>query len=242
MRGIFYIAAALLCLGASPMKPAKVERRSEALEFTYAWPAEAAAIPKLNARFRSEMTRAYRQALALARENEKMYRSEGRRDIHDYYSKVWTSAGQSSRLLSLQAELGTFTGGAHPNTSYEALLWDRAGGKPVAVSQLFARSGDFAAISRPAYCKALDRERLKRRQGEKLGLAEFDACPKFSQLAVVIADRDRNGRFDRIDFIASPYAAGPYAEGEYVVPLPVTGKLIRALRTEFRASFEIQRQ
>ena len=43
-------------------------------------------------------------------------------------------------------------------------------------------------------------------------------------------------------FVASPYVAGPYVEGEYEVELPVTARLIEALRPEYRESFEAQRQ
>ncbi len=80
-----------------------------------------------------------------------------------------------------------------------------------------------------------------RRQGEKLG-GEFDQCPKFGDVAIAHVDKNRNGRFDTIDFVASPYTAGPYAEGEYEVTLPVTSELIRGIRPEFRDSFERQRQ
>jgi hypothetical protein len=95
--------------------------------------------------------------------------------------------------------------------------------------------------SHAPYCKRLDAERAKRRQGEKLG-GEFDQCPKYSELSVYPADKNRNGRFDRITFVASPYVAGPYVEGEYEISLPVSSALIAAMKPEYRASFEVQRQ
>jgi len=61
-------------------------------------------------------------------------------------------------------------------------------------------------------------------------------------LAIAPLDRNRNGRFDTIAFVASPYVAGPYVEGEYEISLPVTSHLIRGIRPEFRDSFERQRQ
>ena len=242
MKRLFLFAAPLLCLAASPAKPVKIQRDSKALEFTYAWSTEAAAIPSLNARFRSELAKAYMEALATARQNQKTYRSEGRGDIHDYYSKVWTTAGQTARLLSLQTEFSTFTGGAHPNTSYDALIWDRARRKVTGIDALFGSTAAFSRSTRSAYCKALDRERLDRRRGEKLDLPEFEACPKFSELAIAPTDHNRNGRFDALEFVASPYVAGPYAEGAYKISLPVTKALVDALRPEYRPSFEVQRQ
>jgi hypothetical protein len=99
----------------------------------------------------------------------------------------------------------------------------------------------LAALTRPGYCRALDAERRKRRQGERLG-GDFDECPKYGDLAIAPVDKNRNGRFDTIQFVASPYTAGPYAEGEYSIALPVTSQLIAAIKPEYRSSFERQRQ
>jgi hypothetical protein len=232
----------LLCTAAFAAKPVKIVRNSSALEFSYEWPAEAEAIKMLEARFRTEMRKAYLEALANGREDQKIYREQKRDGIADYYSMKWTSAGETARLLSLENELGTFTGGAHPNTSYGALLWDRGLNRETSMDSLVNGRGAFEASTRGGYCKALDRERLQRREGEKPDLDEFNACPKYSELAIAPVDRDRNGRFDRIDFVASPYTAGPYAEGEYRISLPVSARLVRALKPQFRASFEVHRQ
>jgi hypothetical protein len=107
---------------------------------------------------------------------------------------------------------------------------------------LFLRKGAFAALTRARYCAALNAERSKRREGEKLDLPDFNACPKYGDLAIALLDKDKNGRFDTIDFVASPYTAGPYAEGEYEIPLPVTSQLIAGIKPEYRNSFERQRQ
>lgn len=242
MRRGTLIIAALLCTAATAARPVKIVRNSKALEFTYSWPAEAAAIPALDKRFRTEMAKAYREALATARDDQKAYREERRTGMHDYYSMDWTTAGESGRLLSLEGEFSTFTGGAHPNTSYDALLWDRMLGRPVGTAALFATPAAFAALTRASYCKGLDRERLKRREGEKLDLPEFNACPNYADLAIAPVDANRNGRFDSFAFVASPYVAGPYAEGEYEIAVPVTAKLLASLRPQYRSSFEAQRQ
>jgi hypothetical protein len=232
-----FIVAASVAAGA----PVKVQRDSKALEFSYEWSAEAAAIPALDKRFRTDLAKAYKEAVANAREDQKLAREQKRDFNPEYYSRVWSTAGQSSRLLSLQSELGTFTGGAHPNTSYDALLWDRRLGKAIAMGALLTGRGNLAALTGTAYCKALDAERKKRREGEKLG-GEFDQCPKFTDLAIAPIDKNKDGRFDAIDFVASPYVAGPYVEGEYELELPVTSRLIAALKPEYRSSFEVQRQ
>jgi hypothetical protein len=78
--------------------------------------------------------------------------------------------------------------------------------------------------------------------GEKLDLPDFNTCPKYGELAIALVDKNGNGRFESIDFVASPYTAGPYVEGEYEIALPVTSQLIAAVRPDYRNSFERQRQ
>ena len=239
-RGIL-LAAMLLLAGNAEAQPVKIERNSAALEFTYAWPREAAAVPALSRQFHAEAQRAYRQALAIAAGDQKLAKQQKRDYNPEFYSKQWTTAGQSQRLLSLQYELGSYTGGAHPNTSYGAMLWDRRAGKPINVTDLFLRSNAFSALTRARYCAALDAERDKRRQGEKLE-GEFAECPKYRDLAIAPLDKNKDGRFDTIDFVASPYTAGPYVEGEYAISLPVTSQLIAAIKPEYRSAFARQRQ
>lgn len=241
MRGLI-LGAAFLSAANAHANAVKVERNSAALEFSYSYPAEAAAIPALNRRFQADLATQYRKASKLGLEDLKIYKEQKRGGISDFFSMEWTTAGQTPRLLSLQNQLSTFTGGAHPNTSYGALLWDRRLGREIKMETLFLRSGAFAALTRSRYCAALDAERKKRREGEKLDLPDFKACPKYSELAITAVDKDRNNRFDSIAFVASPYTAGPYAEGEYEVSLPVTSQLIAAIKPDYRSSFERQRQ
>jgi hypothetical protein len=242
MKSAIALLTVAAAVSAAAPAPVKIERDSKALQFTYSWPAEAAAIPALDKQFRADAAKAYKEAIATAVENQKIYREQKRDGAQDFYSMEWATAGQTIRLLSLQNQLSTFTGGAHPNTGYDALLWDRRAKKKIELSALLTGRGNLAAVTRPAYCKALDAERNKRREGEKLDLPDFNACPKYSELAIAPVDKNNNGKFDTIDYVASPYTAGPYAEGEYEIDLPVTARLLGALKPEYRGSFEVQRQ
>lgn len=238
MKRELCLIAALLCVAAAPVK---IQRNSMALEFSYEWPAEAAAIPALQRRLRAQMEKDFRQARNDASEDQAASR-QNHFDFHqNSFSLKWTSAGQSPRLLSLQSETDSYAGGAHPNSSYGALLWDRRAERPITVPALFASSAAFAALTRASFCSSLTAERLKRRSGEKLG-GEFDSCPQYADLAIAPLDRNANGRFDAIGFVASPYVAGPYVEGEYEIIVPVTTKVIAALKAPYRSSFEAQRQ
>jgi hypothetical protein len=226
---------------AKAARPVSVEENGEALDFAYAWPAEAAAIPALDRRFREDMAKAKTEALGNARADMAMAKQDGREFHAHEFSRNWSRAGQSARLLSLASKTDFFTGGAHPNHGVDSLLWDRSAGREIGTADLFEPPTRFAELVSFRFCQALDAERARRRGGEQLE-GEFAACPSLSDLAIVPTDGDGNGRFEAIRLVAAPYVAGPYAEGEYDVPLSVTAELIAAMKPEFRQSFELQRQ
>jgi len=239
-RGFALIASALALIAASAGTH-KVVRNTPTLDFTFEWPSEAVAIPALDQRLYNEAKRALAEAQRNAAEDQKLAREQKRIFNQHDFSMTWTTAGQSPRLLSLASQLGSFEGGAHPNSNYGSLLWDRKLNREIGIDALFSNAGGLAGATRAQYCKALDVERSKRRGGQKLD-GPFSDCPKYSELALAPVDKNRNGRFERIAFVASPYVAGPYVEGEYEISLPVTGRLIAALKPEYSASFEAQRQ
>ena len=76
MRRTATIIAALLCIAAADSRAVKIERNSAVLEFTYEWPAEAAAIPALDRKFQAEAAAVYRRSLSLAREDHKIYQQQ----------------------------------------------------------------------------------------------------------------------------------------------------------------------
>ena len=237
-RGLALLSIALIAAAAGPHK---VVRKSAALDFSYEWSADAAAIPSLDQRLYKQAKAALSDAQANALDDQQAAKQQKRPFNGHEYSMAWNTAGETPRLLSLTSNLGSFEGGAHPNSNFGSLLWDRKLNRAIGIGALFATATQFPAVTRPSYCKKLDAERAKRREGEKLG-GSFDQCPKYSELAIFPADKNGNGRFDRITFVASPYIAGPYVEGEYEITLPVTSAIIAALKPEYRASFETQRQ
>lgn len=240
MKRGFVVLASLVLTGAAPASH-KVVRNTSILEFTYVWPAAAVAISALDLRLYIQAKADLAKAQKYALDDQKLAAREKRDFNPHYYSMMWSTAGESPRLLSLEGVFEGFTGGAHPEHGNEALLWDRRLNRTIDVGALFVKSSAFAALTRGSYCKALDADRRQRREGEKLG-GDFDQCPKFSELKIAPFDNNGNGRFDRIHFVAMPYIAGSYAEGAYETPLPVTAQLIAALRPEYRSSFEAYRQ
>jgi hypothetical protein len=218
-------------------KPFAFDDENELIEFHYGWSAEAAAVPELVKRFESDLQTVKSKLLKGAKEDKALRDKEGF-DFNPYMSSTnYETAGQSKKLLSLRADIGDFTGGAHGNHGTKGLLWDRTGANEIQVASLFAESSNMDRLLTQRWCDALNAEREKRR-GEPVGNGTFDDCPGLDQLAVIPSDRNRNGRFDTILIVASPYVAGPYAEGEYEVGLSVTPDLLAALKGEYRGDFE----
>lgn len=227
--------------GGASAKPFKSELKNADADFSYSWSSEVAAVPALVKRFTADLLKQKAAALSGGKEFNAERKKMGDDPVGYMHSTGIETAGQSARLLSLEIATASYTGGAHGNYGYGSLLWDRRLNREIAFDDLFIRKGALTQLARAPYCKALDGERLKRRQGEKLD-GEFSECPKFADLAIAPVDKEHDGRFERISFVAAPYTAGPFSEGEYLLELPVTRQLMAAIKPVYRPSFEPQRQ
>ncbi|MFL0672482.1 MAG: PdaC/SigV domain-containing protein [Erythrobacter sp.] len=207
-------------------------------EFAYNWPAQVSAIPQLAARFSSERD----AALAEQREDfENAIREFGGQDcigcINRAYAKEWAVVTDLPRFLSLSASTYMFTGGAHPNGTYDALMWDREAGKPLTGEDLFTSQAALQKVLGPRWCAGLRKERSKRLE-QDYGEDETFPCPPIKELVVLPGSASKQA-FDRIGLLAAPYVAGSYAEGSYEVTVPVTPAVIAAVKPEYRAYFAV---
>ena len=230
----------LLLAFAASAGPVTIEQKNDLLDFSYSWSAEAAAVPALDRRFRADAASDRGKATRAAEEDRTARRKTGG-DWHEHYlASSWQTAGQSPRLLSLEAETGAYTGGAHPVSGTTSLLWDRRLGREVTLDALLQRNGWWNGAVRQPFCLLLDRERTQRRQAPVKRSDFFGNCPEVQELTLTLEDQNRNGRFDHVRITADQYVAGPYAEGPYVISLPITATMITRLKPEYRSSFEAQ--
>lgn len=219
-------------------KPFTLEEENELVDFSFGWSAEAAAVPELVDRFRARMARVRAQLIAGAKA-DKAEREKSGFEFHQYQSSTdYSTAGQSGRLLSLEANVSEFTGGAHPNHGTIALLWDRQAKREVKFADLFVDPRNRDRLLTQRWCDALNKEREEKRGAPVGGEGLFDDCPSLDQIAIVPIDGDDDGLFDKLALIAGPYVAGPYVEGDYEIELNVTNELKSALKSEYRDSFE----
>jgi hypothetical protein len=222
---------------AAPTKERLVEENSDLVQFTYGWPAEAAAIPKLVKRFEAEMAKQRAEAVAMAKEDKAGRTAENPFNGH-YFSKVWKTYGNGRRLLSLGAAVETFTGGAHGNMNFDAVLWDKEASERLRPAQLFSDAARALELMSRVFCERLDRERAERR-GEELPLQGTDwmvECPPLAEQVIVPLDRD-DRVFESLLVLVPPYTAGPYAEGSYEVEIELTDEMRRLIKPNYAGDF-----
>lgn len=233
-------AAGAKPLAAALVKPFAYELKNDLADFEYSWSAEAAAVPQLVERFRAEMEKTKADLIDGAEEDRANRQKEGFEFNPFSSTTAYTTAGQSGRLLSLTVESWEYTGGAHGNGGTSGLLWDRTAKKEIQPGDLFAAPANRDRLLTQRWCDGLNKAREEKRGEPVGGAGMFDDCPALDDIAIIPTDKDKNGRFDTLALVASPYVAGPYVEGSYEIALAATPDLLAGLRVEYRPSFEAQ--
>jgi hypothetical protein len=231
------VAASARASAAASAAGVKIEESTDLYEFDYSYPAAAAAIPALKRRLDADMAAKKAELIEQAREGRDGAVDTGF-DFHPYGSGTqWQVVTDLPGWLSLSASVYAFTGGAHPNSWPDALLWDRAAGQAQEAADLFTSPQALSRAIRAPFCDALDEERSERR-GEKVvrSAAMFSECIDPLDQTIILGSSNRR-TFDRIGVLVAPYNAGPYAEGSYEVTLPVTQAVLAAVRPEYRGAF-----
>jgi hypothetical protein len=214
------------------------EQDDAAREFAYKWPAQASAIPALTAYLTDERDRALAEQKADWETALAEFAGEDCVACKNLsFSKEWKVVADLPRFLSLSAEIYLYTGGAHGNSGFDSLLWDREAGGALDVVSLFRSQAALQDALGDAWCKALKAEKTAR-IGEEYVDDGFFPCPPIKDLTLLVGSSDKQ-KFNRIGLIAAPYVAGAYAEGPYEVTLPVTQAVLDAVKPEFTAAFAL---
>jgi hypothetical protein len=119
----------------------------------------------------------------------------------------------------------TNTGGAHPNSDVNTILWDATANKRISIRPFFTETGDGGPTMKAmvkAVLMSLTSEKKKRDAGETATNDWFKSVePKLLKIgAVTLAPSTVAGKSSGLTFHYPPYAVGPYAEGEYVAFVP----------------------
>ena len=232
------IAAPQAKATAAPAKGRSVDVDTEAYDFSYSYPAKAAAIPGLQSLLDQRLSGAQAELVASAKKDQ----AEAAKDGYPYRphssGAKWQVVADLPRWLSLSAELYDYSGGAHGMTYFDGLLWDREQNLARQASDLFISKAALSSVLREPFCALLDKERAKRR-GEPVNRNsgdQFDECIDPAEHTVILGSS--NGRtFDRIGVLVEPYAAGAYAEGTFDITLPVTRAILGSVKPVYRSAF-----
>jgi hypothetical protein len=235
--------AAMLALpaaGIAAPAPARSVKVNNALyEFSYSYPAQAAALPPVKAILERDLAKTRAALISESTQD----RRDAKKSNYPYraHSTVisWKVVTALPGWLSLSSQLYAFTGGAHGNSGFDTLLWDKAAKVRRQPIDLFVSPAAFAAAVKAPFCDGLAAERKKKRGGETMGndVPEFVNCIDPVKDAVVILGSSNGRTFTRIGFLIGPYSAGPYAEGSYEVTVPVTPAILSVVKPQFRSAF-----
>lgn len=220
-------AAAPAAAAPVPASDLLIRDRSADLDFGWRMVPDVAAYPALLAELRRDATERLAEAKQAAAEDRAARPADAPFFGH-YFQQNWRVEADTSRLLSLVAETDTFTGGAHGMNFTGGVIWDKAGGKKLALPDLFTDWAAARRIIEPAYCRALDQEREQRR-GQPTTGGMFDDCPPLLEQTVTLASWNENPS-GGLKVYLDPYTAGPYAEGRYdiwVFPEPGLSTLVK---------------
>jgi hypothetical protein len=229
--------------GAAAPGGARHDKQSNDLfEFDYAYPAQVGAIPKLKAELDADLAKQNEALVSSAKEQQAESKKQGfpYNPLGNWVA--WKVVTDLPGWLSLSADISDYSGGAHPNHGFDALVWDRKADRRRAPLDLFTSKEALSRAIRRDFCAALDKLRAEKR-GEpvKAGSTdEFDQCIDPVASTVILGSSNRNS-FDRIGILVGPYEAGPYVEGDYEVTLPVTDAVLAAVKPEYRSAFAVKR-
>lgn len=222
---------------APPSRAFSVKDDTALLEFSYAYPAQAAAIPALVDKFGKAMTAGKADALKMAKNDSASAKASGFPFHAHNLGTTWSVSADTPRFLALQSETYVFTGGAHGMTGYDSLLWDKARDRETSVKAVMTSPQAFGAAIQDRFCAELDRQRAEKRGAPVVrGDDEFTQCIDPMEQVLTLTSKDGK-LIEGVTVIVGPYSAGPYAEGSYDVALPVDAAMRKAIKTEYQDGF-----
>lgn len=204
-----------------PAAPMAYESKSPYADVSLTLPEALKTQPDLHAALYAEEVRTLRQFV----EGAQGERTEaGFDDDRPPYEKTitLTTAAETDRLLSLKREDFDFSGGAHPNTLRNSILWNKVEKKRLSFDDIFA-GGDRSALDR-ALCAAVNAaKKVRSPDSPPVTLTGSDwSCPRAAATPFVLTPGSVPGKAAGVTFLIGPYQVGPYAEGPYEIALPLS--------------------
>lgn len=195
--------------------------------YAFAYPAEAARIPALDAWLRSESKGdegdhedSIGSLAAWAKQNP---------DGRFHLERVYTLDSDIPALLALSKITSSYTGGAHGWFVLETLLWDKSRNRPLEPDELFSDPSAANAEIRDQLCPALNELRRSRNRGFNGRCQE----PPYDSVTLLAA----GGRVTSLKVTFNELEG--YAGGTFTVQVPVTRRLLGLVAERFRSGFAL---
>jgi uncharacterized protein YndB with AHSA1/START domain len=138
--------------------------------------------------------------------------------------KYETRSVVDGRYVSIVRADYEYTGGAHPNSSSDTILWDKLAGKRISIRPFFTETtdnGPTMRAMRQGIVASLEAEKKQRGLEDTDASAIYAIEPKLLKIGPVsLAPSTEIGKSSGLTFHYSPYAVGSYAEGGYVAFVP----------------------
>lgn len=224
-------------------RPQTMASDANGFAFSYKWPAEAAAIPALDAWLRSNgETLRKRGAGQAAADRAEATKSDYPFNGHSY-DEEYSVVADTPRVLVLLSDGYIYSGGAHGMPVNTAIIWDKAAKQRLATGAMIAIP-HLATLAKQRFCDELDRQRAEKR-GEAVSrdgpgpIDAFNQCVDLTKQLILPVSTDGKA-LDVARVIIAPYEAGPYAEGSYVIDLALDKGLMAAVKPAYRDSFTTQ--
>lgn len=142
------------------------------------------------------------------------------------YERKYASRSEvDGRYISVLRDDYMNTGGAHPNSNVDTILWDKLTGKRISIRPFFKETADHGpAMELMAREVVASLKATKKARGIEPD-NDMDwykgVEPKLTTIgAVTLAPSTDLGKSSGLTFHYPPYAVGPYAEGGYVAFVP----------------------
>lgn len=230
-------ASASAIATAEPANGARtVAEETDDFLFEYSYPAEAGNVAELAALLDARLVRVRAGLARDAAEGREAARDNGF-PFNKYSTGIaWSVVADTPRFLSLSASITSYTGGAHGNAGFDALVWDREANAAVEPAAFFTSTAALEEAIGTRLCDLLNRERAARRGAEGIDGELFNDCVPLADTTILLGSTNRRV-FNRIGVLMGPYVAGPYAEGSYEFTVPVDAAVLEAVKDDYRSAF-----
>ncbi|MDC7683408.1 DUF4163 domain-containing protein [Asticcacaulis sp. BYS171W] len=195
-------------------------------EVVLSFPDTIKAFPELHVKLYTEGEADLKDFATQAAKDHAELKAAGSEPLPYFRSIKWTLPAQSEHLVSVYADMQDFTGGAHPNTNYQAILWDKDTQQALDTRTLFAQGANLSDAD-TYLCRQIEAERSKRAETPTTQAATGFTCPKLIDSRIALVPSTTAGKIGALEVLFAPYDVGPYAEGPYQIRIPQA--VIRAL-------------